>query len=73
MTRLPFNFVEYDGHPEREIEPINHVPYALTHDLSNPTNNYIPVNPMVHGAAVIASIEVFDSPPLAEVMEFHFI
>jgi hypothetical protein len=73
MTRLPFNFVEYDGNPARVLEPINHVPYALTHDLSNSTSNYVPVNPRTHGAAVIAGIEIFDAPPFAEVQEFHFI
>ena len=65
--------MEYDGDPARVLEPINHVPYALTHDLSNPTNNYVPVDPRSHGAAVIASIETFDSPPYGEVQEFHFI
>jgi hypothetical protein len=73
MTRLPFNFVEYDGNPAMELEPINHVPYVLAHDLSNATNNYVPVNPLTHGAAVVAGIQVFDQPPYAEVQEFHFI
>jgi hypothetical protein len=73
MTRLPFNFVEYDGNPACELEPLNHVPYALAHNLSDSTNNYVPVDPRTHGANVIASIQIFDSPPFAEVQEFHFI
>jgi hypothetical protein len=70
---LPFNFVEYDGNPERCIEPINHAPYVLANDLSDATRNYSPINARTHGSGVIAGFEIFDSPPFAEVQEFHFI
>jgi len=73
MIRLPYNFVEYDGNPDRAFEPINHVPFAVAHDAANATNNFVPVNPRTHGGGVIAGIEIFDSPPYAEVQEFHFI
>jgi hypothetical protein len=73
MIRLPFNFVEYDSNPSMAFEPINHVPYCRAHNLSDATNNYVPVNPRTDGSGVVAGIEIFDAPPFAEVQEFHFI
>jgi len=73
MIRLPFNFVEYDGNPDRELEPLNHAPTILADDPSNATNNLAPVNPRTHGAGVIASIEIYDAPPFGELQEFHWI
>lgn len=66
---LPFKFVEYDGVPDRYLEPINMHP-----TLKGPLSNMSPVDPVVDGTT-IAGIEVFDSisEALRGLHEFHFI
>jgi hypothetical protein len=72
MIRLPFNFVEYDGSPDRVIEPANHI--DRFHNTSGSgTGNYQPVDPYSDGVGMLVGIEVFDATPFSDVMEFHWV
>lgn len=60
-TRLPFNFVEYDGNSERVIEP---VPPSERFNIDTSTT-YIN-DPNVTGTGKIAGFEFFDVSPFEE-------
>jgi hypothetical protein len=61
MQLLPFKFVEYDGSPDRYIEPVNLAPYhKAALGSAAPANMFEPVNPMVDGT-VVSGFEIFDS------------
>jgi hypothetical protein len=75
LQLLPFKFVEYDGNPDRYLEPVS---WCSTMHASfgsaGTTNIWNPVNPVVDGT-VISDIEIFDSLSTlcGGTQEFHFI
>ncbi len=60
-----FQYVEYDGSPDRELEPINMV--ERFHDIDNRFGN--PVVPETDGT-MIAGVEFIDSGIVNEVHRF---
>jgi hypothetical protein len=74
MLLLPFKFVEYDGNPDRYLEPHNWSPFFhASFGAAGDTNIWNHVDPVTDGT-IIARIEVFDS--ISELcggmQEFHF-
>ena len=74
MQLLPFKFVEYDGSPDRYLEPCNWSPnFHASFGAAGSTNVWTPVDPVVDGT-VISGIEIFDSLSTFcdGTQEFHF-
>ena len=72
LIRLPFNFVEYENSPDREIEPVSHI--ERFHNIEGAdTGSYQPSDPFSDGVGLVARFEIFDAQPFSDVMLFGWV
>jgi len=64
LERLKLNFVQYDGDPNRYVEPVNHLAF-----YDSELAGFNSVNTLLDGQ-VVSGIETYEGQPMVGVTEF---